>query len=93
MLDEELTGHVLTRLRSMQSEDEDPAPKLTSRELETLEAAAGGLSNAEIAHRLEVSHRTVEVHLGNLFKKLGVRNRTEAVIEALKAGLIEQREA
>jgi len=60
----------------------------TDREVETLELAARGKTNKEIADKLGVSIRTVEAHLGNIFMKLGVGSRTEAVILALKKGWI-----
>ncbi len=61
---------------------------LTDREIETLELAARGKSNKEIADSLDVSVHTVEAHLGRIFNKLGVSSRTEAVIIALKKGWV-----
>ena len=52
---------------------------LTGREQAVLAALAKGLKNADIAHRLEISQNTVKFHLQNLYMKLGVRTRTEAV--------------
>lgn len=62
---------------------------LTERELEVLRLAASGMTNARIAVRLYVSVRTVQVHLTNIFNKLGVGSRTEAVIAGLKRELID----
>jgi DNA-binding NarL/FixJ family response regulator len=62
---------------------------LSDRETEVLRLAAGGASNAAIALRLEVSPRTVQAHLSNVFAKLGVGSRTQAVIAALRTGVIE----
>jgi DNA-binding CsgD family transcriptional regulator len=50
--------------------------RLTPREQDAAELAASGLPNREIAHRLGISERTVEVHLSNAFRKLGIRSRT-----------------
>ena len=61
---------------------------LSERELEVLRLAACGLSNAEIAGRLILSIRTVQVHLAHVFGKLGVGSRTEAVIAGLRSGLL-----
>lgn len=61
---------------------------LTDREFTVLKMAANGLSNKMIAAALELSDRTVQVHLSNIFSKLGVASRTEAVITALRRGLI-----
>ncbi len=60
--------------------------QLTERETEVLRLAARGLKNQDIAHELSVSVRTVQTHLGNIFNKMGVGSRTEAVIEALRRG-------
>ena len=59
---------------------------LSDRELEVLRLAARGLSNAGIAQELDLSTRTVQVHLTHIFAKLGVGSRTEAVITALRRG-------
>ena len=62
---------------------------LTPRELDVLRLAAEGLSNKEIARRLFVTPRTVNYHLDHVYAKLGVNSRTEAVVAALRLGLIE----
>ena len=67
---------------------QDSAGQLTGREQEVLTLAACGMSNARIAERLFVSARTVQVHLTNIFNKLGVGSRTEAVIVGLRRQLI-----
>jgi DNA-binding NarL/FixJ family response regulator len=59
---------------------------LTDREIEVLRLAARGLSNKEIARRIDVSARTVQVHLAHIFDKLRVASRTEAVVRALRGG-------
>ncbi|OFX12116.1 MAG: DNA-binding response regulator, partial [Alphaproteobacteria bacterium RIFOXYD12_FULL_60_8] len=64
----------------------DPFAALTKRERELLTALSGGLSNAQIAARLAISLNTVKFHLKNLFDKLGVANRAQAVATFLKAG-------
>jgi DNA-binding NarL/FixJ family response regulator len=61
-------------------------PQLTERELEVLQLAAGGHTNREIGNRLSISARTVQVHLSNVFGKLGVGSRTEAVLYAVRRG-------
>ena len=66
----------------------DGEPLLTDREQEVLRLAACGLSNAEIAARLYLSIRTVQVHLTHIFNKLDVGSRTEAVIAGLRSGLL-----
>lgn len=61
---------------------------LTQREIEVLEFVSRGLSNRELASRLDLSETTVKWHLRNIFGKLGVANRTEAVFSARKSNLI-----
>jgi two-component system, NarL family, response regulator LiaR len=61
---------------------------LSARELEILKLAAKGISNKDIAQRLELSPRTVKSYMVELFAKMNVSNRTEAVITGLRAGLI-----
>ncbi len=61
---------------------------LTARETLVLEFLSRGLSNKEIAVELGVSPRTIQSHLASVFSKLGVASRTEAVVTALKLGLI-----
>jgi DNA-binding CsgD family transcriptional regulator len=61
---------------------------ISTRELEVLQLMAGGLSNQEIAARLFVSLNTIKTHTGNIFVKLDVRRRTQAVEQARKLNLI-----
>jgi NarL family two-component system response regulator LiaR len=61
---------------------------LTGREMEVLKMVTRGLSNKEIADELYLSVRTVQGHLANIFNKLKVSSRTEAVVYALKEGWV-----
>jgi DNA-binding NarL/FixJ family response regulator len=62
--------------------------QLTPREMTTLRLMADGKTNKEIANDLAISERTVKTHLGHLFEKLGVTNRTEAIKVATRRGLV-----
>jgi DNA-binding NarL/FixJ family response regulator len=61
---------------------------LTSREIEVLELVAKGSSNADVAARLFISEATVKTHLLHIFGKLGVDDRTAAVVSAMERGII-----
>ena len=65
-----------------------PLDTISPRELEVLCIAATGRTNKEIARDLDISPRTVQVHLANIFSKLGVGSRTEAVLIGIKRGWV-----
>ncbi|HSA07740.1 MAG TPA: response regulator transcription factor [Candidatus Gastranaerophilales bacterium] len=66
----------------------DPINELTTREKEVLSFVAKGASNQEIAEKLYVREVTVKTHLNNIFKKLNVTNRTQAVLLAMQLTII-----
>ncbi|EEG77343.1 response regulator transcription factor [Dethiobacter alkaliphilus] len=74
--------------RGEDSETNNAVDSLTGREVEVLTMVANGHRNQEIASRLYVSKRTVEAHLASIFSKLKVGSRTEAILFALKEGMI-----
>jgi NarL family two-component system response regulator LiaR len=76
-------------VRRAQNEDDTYAVKLTDREHETLGLVARGLTNPQIADKLVVSISTVNFHVHNVLDKLGAKTRTEAVVIALREGLID----
>jgi DNA-binding NarL/FixJ family response regulator len=61
---------------------------LSAREVEILRLVAGGLTNIEVAERLFLSSRTVDWHLSSVYRKLGLRSRTEATRFASDHGLL-----
>jgi two-component system, NarL family, response regulator LiaR len=66
-----------------------PADELTARETDVLKCIGRGLSNKEIADELSISHMTVKTHVSNLLGKLGLYDRTQAAIFAIKEGIVE----
>ena len=68
---------------------EDAFPELTPRELEVLELIAEGYKNSQIAEKLVISDKTVRNHITNIFSKLQVADRAQAIIKARDAGLTD----
>ena len=66
----------------------EPGEPLSERELDVLRAVTEGATNKEVAHILTISQNTVKVHLRNVYTKLGVSTRTEAVTAAIQQGLV-----
>lgn len=83
-----IVGKVMQQLRVNNKRESDTPETLTNREREVLALTAMGLKNKQIAKRLFVSVRTVEAHLGNVFAKLGVASRTEAILAGLQNGVL-----
>lgn len=73
--------------KSAQEKAEDE--KLTRREIEVLKLLAEGLFNKEIAYKLSISEKTVKNHVSNIFKKIGVFDRTQAAVYAIKNNIVE----
>jgi DNA-binding NarL/FixJ family response regulator len=86
-LDPSVTARVLALYRRHQPARADAAAELTPRETEVLRCVAGGLSNREIAERLFISEPTVKTHLGHILAKLGLRDRSSAIVFAYHHGL------
>jgi len=69
----------------------DGARKLTKREIEVLKLIAEGLSTDDVANKLFVTKSTINFHLGNIFDKLNVSNRFQAVRRAVKLGILPEK--
>jgi DNA-binding NarL/FixJ family response regulator len=88
----ELTHRLLAELLKKTSEIKYKKPeniyKLSRREIEILQAMASGMSNFEICNKLYISPKTVKAHIYHIFKKMDVKSRTQAIIEAVEAHII-----
>jgi two-component system, NarL family, response regulator LiaR len=91
-LDPSIARKVVVRMAGDQAsgvssgEEASPIQPLTSREQEVLQLLSRGLNNQAIAEALYVSDRTVQAHLTNIFAKMGVSSRLEAVLTAIRRG-------
>jgi DNA-binding NarL/FixJ family response regulator len=90
MIQPALTERVLKGMGELRHEFEslDSPDPLTARETEILRLMAGGYSNREIAGAFELAEGTVKNHISNILSKLGVRDRTRAVLKAVELGII-----
>ena len=83
----QLTPQAAARLMQAVSAPESPEA-LTERETEVLRLIAQGKANKEIARSLNISEKTVKVHVSNILSKLGVQSRTQATLYAIRVGLV-----
>ena len=89
MIPQPIMGKLIQGLRQMGSSGYDSAPdSLTATEIKVMALLGKGKSNKEIASDLGCSVKTIKNHLNSIFQKLGVNNRTEAVVRAIEKGLI-----
>lgn len=87
LLGPEVASRAIGFLTGARRDGPTPFPDLTDREREVLDLVAEGLDNASIARRLSVSPKTVRNHLSNVFTKLQVGDRAQAIVRAREAGL------
>ena len=79
----------LLKEKIAQVKEQREEDKLTRREIEVLKLLAEGLFNKEIAYKLSISEKTVKNHVSNIFKKIGVSDRTQAAVYAIKNNIVE----
>lgn len=77
-----------SKMKSMKN-DRDKLDSLTRRELDVLKNLSVGMYNKEIATKLDISERTVKNHVSNIFKKIGVSDRTQAAVFAIRNNLVD----
>ncbi|PLS17033.1 DNA-binding response regulator [Bacillus sp. M6-12] len=81
------TAHLLKQVSGKKNEEEAPYLRLTKRETEVLLEIASGKSNKEIAAALYITEKTVKTHVSNILSKLGLQDRTQAALYAVKQGI------
>jgi DNA-binding NarL/FixJ family response regulator len=86
-----LVDHLATTLRDRAPGEGPDLAELTPREIEVLRLVASALSNAEIAEQLVLTEATVKTHVSAILRKLGLRDRVQAVVAAYDAGLVRPR--
>jgi DNA-binding NarL/FixJ family response regulator len=94
MIPQQVMGKLLAGLRQMASGEGQGSPvALTKTEIRVLVLLGSGLSNKEIAAKMDCSVKTIKNHLNAVFQKLEVSNRTEAVVKGIEMGLISPQES
>lgn len=89
LIEPRVATKVLNRMAQLSRQSRQPVPdSLSDREIEVLQLMAKGSANKQIAAELTISESTVKTHVANIFQKLDVNHRTEAVTNALQKGII-----
>ena len=88
-LSPQLASSMLDELRRLDRADQTEEERvITRREEEVLQLIADGCSTPEVAEKLYISQKTVKNHLASIYQKLDARDRTQAVLQAVRMGII-----
>jgi DNA-binding NarL/FixJ family response regulator len=93
MIPQPVMGKLIAGLRQMSNNDQNSPVALTKTEIRVLVLLGSGMSNKEIAVKMDCSVKTIKNHLNAVFQKLEVSNRTEAVVKGIETGLISPEES
>jgi len=88
VLSPQLAASMLEEVRKLEEPSPDEERVITKREEEVLQLIANGCSTPEVAERLFISQKTVKNHLASIYQKLEARDRTQAVLQAVRMGII-----
>jgi DNA-binding NarL/FixJ family response regulator len=90
LMSPQVTGRLLQRVRATSATETTTLPRaeLSARELDVLKLIANGKDNAEIARALYISPKTVKNHISNILMKLGIQNRIQAAVYAVRSGIV-----
>ena len=90
VLSPQLAATLLAEVRKMEQPRSAPEePIITKREEEVLQLIADGCSTPEVAERMYISQKTVKNHLASIYQKLDARDRTQAVLQAMRMGIVK----
>ncbi len=87
-LSPQLAASMLDEVRKLDQPADEEDRVITKREEEVLQLIADGLSTPEVAERLFISQKTVKNHLASIYQKLDARDRTQAVLQAVRMGIV-----
>ena len=87
-LSPQLAASMLDEVRRLDRPNADEERIVTRREEEVLQLIADGCSTPEVAEKLYISQKTVKNHLASIYQKLDARDRTQAVLQAVRMGIV-----
>jgi two-component system response regulator DegU len=88
VLSPQLAASMLNEVRKLEEPNDEASRVITRREEEVLQLIADGCSTPEVAEQLFISQKTVKNHLASIYQKLDARDRTQAVLQAVRMGIV-----